>query len=81
MARAWVIGVGGSKCLHFTAAPEAVTSNSRSGYGDPASPMSGAEVFPHHVHALPSQAAFTWAEAFIYYLDHLPQVEEFGERT
>ena len=28
-----------------------------------------------------SQAAFTWAEVFIYYIDHLPQVEEFGERT
>ena len=32
-------------------------------------------------HAWPSQAAFTWAEVFIYYIDHLPQVEEFGEHT
>jgi len=32
-------------------------------------------------HAVPSQAAFTWAEAFIYYIDHLPQAEEFGEST
>ena len=32
-------------------------------------------------HAWRSQAAFTWAEVFIYYIDHLPQVEELGERT
>jgi hypothetical protein len=30
---------------------------------------------------LPSQAAFTRAEAAIYYIDHLRLVEEFGERT
>jgi hypothetical protein len=32
-------------------------------------------------HTWPSQAAFTWGEVFIYYIDHLPQVEEFGEHT
>ena len=32
-------------------------------------------------HTWPSQAAFTWGEVFICYIDHLPQVEEFGEHT
>ena len=32
-------------------------------------------------HTWPSQAAFTWGEVSIYYIDHLPQVEEFGEHT
>jgi len=30
---------------------------------------------------VPSQAAFTWGEVFIYYIDHLPLVEEFGEHA
>ena len=32
-------------------------------------------------HTWPSQAAFAWGEVVIYYIDHLPQVEEFSEHT
>jgi hypothetical protein len=47
----------------------------------PARAISPSQVsFPIY-HTWPSQAAFTWGEVFIYYVDHPPLVEEFGEHA